>query len=400
AVTLSVARSVVLAEWQAVWVSAQQRPTVESTGWAAQGFTNQTVRQVIRVSAGGDAIRVRLSNVYGDRPLEVAGATIARSAGGAAVVPDTVRPLTMGLGSSFRIAAGAEAATDPVLLPIAPFDSLTVTLYLADPTGPATHHAQALATSYLADGDRRADSVADAFTETSRSWYYLSGVDAFAMTPRRDAVVAFGDSITDGYASSTDTNSRYPDLLADQLAAQGLSRPVLNAGISGNRVTVDSALLGDSALSRLHRDVLTQPGVGTVLILAGINDIGLSDSEDPIGAPRTTVSAGRLIDGYRELIRQSRAAGVEVIGATMLPFHGSPYYSEEGERIRQTVNTWIRTAGAYDAVIDLDMVMSAPNDPRRLNPAFDSGDHLHPSDAGYRAMAAAVVARLFDGRGR
>lgn len=399
AATLGGPRNDAAAEWDAVWVTAQQRPVAASTAaWAMSGFANQTVRQVVRVGGGGEKIRVRLSNRYGDVPLEVTGATIARSAGGAAVHPDTVRPLMIGLRPGFQIAPGGEAATDPVLLPVAPQESLTVTLYLARPTGPATHHAQALATSYRADGDHRADPAADAFTELSRSWYYLAGIDAAASTLRPDAVVAFGDSITDGYASTVDTNGRYPDRLAESLAAQGLSRPILNAGISGNRVTVDSALLGDGAVSRFRRDVLAQPGVGTVLVLAGINDIGMSDSADPIAAPRTTVTADRLIDGYRELIRQSRAAGVRIVGATLLPFDGSPYYTAEREQTRQTVNAWIRTSGAYDAVIDFDAVMSDPGNPRMLNPAYDSGDHLHPGDAGYRAMAAAIDAGVLTGR--
>ncbi|WP_378732101.1 SGNH/GDSL hydrolase family protein [Nocardia brasiliensis] len=395
--TLVGPRNAATTEWDAVWVTAQQRPVAASAAeWAISGFTNQTVRQVVRVGGRGEKIRVRLSNVYGQVPLEVTGATIARSAGGAAVHPDTVRPLMIGLRPGFQIAPGGEAATDPVLLPVAPQESLTVTLYLARPTGPATHHAQALATSYRADGDHRADPAADAFTELSRSWYYLAGIDA-AGPPRPDAVVAFGDSITDGYASTVDMNSRYPDRLAEKLAAHGLSRPVLNAGISGNRVTVDSTLLGDGAVSRFRRDVLAQPGVGTVLVLAGINDIGMSDSADPIAAPRTTVTADRLIDGYRELIRQSRAAGVRIVGATLLPFEGSPYYTAEREQTRQTVNAWIRTSGAYDAVIDFDAAMSDPGNPRMLNPAYDSGDHLHPGDAGYRAMADAIDAGVLTG---
>ncbi|MFD9949406.1 SGNH/GDSL hydrolase family protein, partial [Nonomuraea sp. NPDC059022] len=363
--------------------AAPQRPGVNYTpNWSREGFSQQTVRQVVRVSVGGVAARVRLSNVYGTTPLKVAGATVARTADGAAVRRGSVRHLTVNGARAFTVPAGAEIASDLVPLPVEALGSLTVTLYLAEPTGPATYHAQAIAPSYRASGDHRADVGGAAFTETTVSWYYLSGVDVIGGTHRR-GVVAFGDSLTDGYGSTPGADNRYPDELAERLAAAGRPRAVLNQGIGGNRVTVDSAQLGDKGTSRFRRDALGQPGVGTVIVLEGINDIGMSRTS-------TDVSARQVIAGHRELIRQARAGGVRVIGATLPPMKGSQYYDAVSEAKRDEVNAWIRTSGEYDAVVDLDRVLASSSDGDQLDPAYDSGDHLHLNDAGYRAVAYAV----------
>ncbi|ACZ84560.1 SGNH/GDSL hydrolase family protein [Streptosporangium roseum] len=376
--------------WSASWTASPQRPGANYTpNWSEQGFANQTIRQVVRVSVGGVAVRVRLSNAYGSTPLKVTGATIARTANGAAIRPGSLRHLTVKRARSFTIPAGAELASDAVPLPLGALDSVTVTFYLAAPTGPATYHAQALATSYRSAGDHRADSGATAFAQTSQSWYYLSGVDVIG-APRRDGVVAFGDSLTDGYGARPEADNRYPDELAERLAAAGRARAVLNQGISGNRVTVDSEWLGDKATSRFRRDVLSQPGVGAVVILEGINDIGMSEAPSPMGAPPTEVSAQELIAAHRDLIRQARAGGLRVIGATLPPMKGSRYYNARSEIKRDEVNAWIRTSGEYDAVADLDRALASPADEDQLDPAYDSGDHLHLNDAGYRATAHAI----------
>ncbi|MEV4182350.1 SGNH/GDSL hydrolase family protein [Streptosporangium canum] len=376
--------------WVATWAASPQRPGVNYTpNWSEQGFAHQTIRQVVRVSAGGVAARIRLSNAYGTTPLKIAGATVARTAGGAAVRRGSLRHLTVNRARTFTVPAGAEIASDAVPLPLDALDSVTITLYLAEPTGPATYHAQATATGYRSAGDHRADVGGTAFTETSQSWYYLSGVDVIGGA-RRQGVVAFGDSLTDGYGSSADADNRYPDELAERLAAAGRPRAVLNQGISGNRVTVDSVWLGDKGTSRFRRDVLGQPGVGTVIILEGINDIGMSEAPSPIGAPPTDVSAQQIIAGHRDLIRQARAKGLRVIGATLPPMKGSRYYSARSETKRDEVNTWIRTSGEYDAVVDLDRTLASPSDGDQLNPAYDLGDRLHLNDIGYRAAAHAV----------
>lgn len=374
--------------WGATWAASPHAPTdFLGPSWGPVGFDNHTVRQVVRVSQGGAALRVRLSNAYGTSPLRIAGATVALAAEGAAVRPGTVRHLGFRGNRSATVPVGGELVSDPAPLPVRPLGRVTVTLYLAEPTGPATGHAFASATSYRAVGDHRADTAADAFTETSQSWYYLSAVDVVDTSPRRDVVVAFGDSITDGAGSTVDADNRYPDELAERLRGR---RGVVNAGIGGNRVLNDSACFGERALERFERDALGQPDVRTVILLEGINDIGFSEFAFECTAPNPKVTAAELIAGYRELAAQAHARGVRVVGATLLPFKGAGYYTEAGEAVRDEVNAWIRTSGEFDAVVDFDRALADPADPDALLPAYDSGDRLHPSDAGYRAMAEAL----------
>jgi len=377
--------------WGGGWSVPMQQPLPQQFGqsWSTNGFDNQTVRQVVRITAGGTAIRIRLSNVYGSTPLTLTGATVAQAGSGASIRPGSLRTVTFGLSQSATVPAGRERASDPILLPVAPLESLTVTLYFAEPTGPASTHLLAQATTYRAAGDHRGDTGAAAFTENTLSWFYLDGIDVLGNN--RDAVVTFGDSITDGAGSYLDHNTRYPDLLAERLVASGERRPVLNAGISGNRVLNDSPCFGESAVHRFGRDVLSLPRVSTVIILEGINDIGASASNYGCFLPNPQVTAAQLIAGYQTMIARAHANGVQVIGATMLPFKGAAYYTDHGEGVRDEVNDWIRSSGAFDAVVDFDKAMASPTDPDVLNPAYDGGDHLHPNDAGYAAMAQAVA---------
>ncbi|MEU7184971.1 SGNH/GDSL hydrolase family protein [Streptomyces sp. NPDC045369] len=378
--------------WRGGWATSVQAPNALSPNWSTQGFTDQTVRQVVRVSTGGTQARIELSNRYGRTPLTVTGATVARAGKGTTVQDGTVRKLLFGRQQSVTVPAGGEVRSDGLPMKVKALESLTVTLYLAGPTGPATFHQSSFATTYRAAGDHRADTGGAAFTEQSQSWYYLSGVEVTGGKDdaRRSAVVAFGDSITDGYGSTVDANRRYPDALAERLAATGHPRSVLNQGIGGNRVTADSTWAGEKGVARFRHDVLGEPNVGTVIVLEGINDIGASASPDWPGGPAPDVSLAQLIEGHRSLIRQAHAAGVKVIGATVTPFKGAAYYSERGEAKRDALNEWIRTSGEYDEVADLDRALADPADRDRLAPAYDVGDHLHPSDAGYRAMAEAV----------
>ncbi|WP_245900802.1 SGNH/GDSL hydrolase family protein [Prauserella shujinwangii] len=384
--------------WTGTWAAAMMRPSPGfGPNWSEEGFADHTLRQVVRVSTGGALARVRLSNAYGTTPLRITGVTLARAADGAAVRPGTVRHLTFRGSRSVAVPPGGEVASDPAAFGVRPLDTLTVSLYFAEPTGPATQHLFASATSYRAGGDHRSDAGSGAFTETTESWYYLAGVDVAGAVPRRDAIAAFGDSITDGALSTVDGNNRYPDELAELLAARGKPRGVLNAGIGGNRVLTDSPCLGEKATSRFHEDVLDEPRVGTVLVLEGINDIGFSalpPGEDPCFSGGPEVTAEQLIAGHRELIRQAHRHGVKAIGLTLLPYKGADYYTPEGEAVRDALNHWIRTSGEYDAVVDLDRIMAAPGDADLLDPAYDSGDNLHPNDAGYHAMARAVVSAL------
>jgi lysophospholipase L1-like esterase len=375
--------------WTATWSTAMIASFPDFFGtpnWSG-GFDDQSVRQPIRVSRGGSAVRIRVSNVYGDEPLRLTGASIGRAGEGAAVRPGSLRPVTFDGRRSTVVPAGRELPSDPVALPVAPLERLTVTLYFARPTGPSTFHLMSMATSYRASGDHRFDRSGAAFAETSQSWYYLSGVDVVGAAPKRDrgTVVAFGDSITDGAFSTPDADNRYPDELAERLDAAGRRLGVVNAGIGGNQVLTDADGFGERATARFQRDALDQPGVRSVIVLEGINDIGMLG-----GQP---VTAAQLIDGHRTLIRAAHDRGVRAIGATILPFKGTVYpgyFTEEGERVRDEVNNWIRTGGEYDAVVDLDRALADPADPDFLRAEYDGGDGLHPNDAGMRAMAEAV----------
>ncbi|MCE6997373.1 SGNH/GDSL hydrolase family protein [Saccharothrix sp. S26] len=374
--------------WNATWAASPHAPTDSlGPGWGTAGFDNHTVRQVVRISDGGAAVRIRLSNAYGTSPLVVTGATVAQAAQGAAVRPNTVRHVAFRGHRSVTVPVGGDVVGDLAPLPVAALGKVTVTLYLAGKTGPATGHTFASATSWRASGDHRADVAADAFTETSQSWYYLNAVEVVDLDPRREVVVAFGDSITDGAASTVDADNRYPDELAERLGGR---RGVVNAGIGGNRVLNDSSCFGEKATTRFERDALAQPDVRTVILLEGINDIGFSQFPIDCTTPNPEVTAAELIAGYRELIGKAHAKGVRIVGGTLLPFKGAGYYTEAGEAVRDEVNAWIRTSGEFDAVVDFDRAMADPADPDALRPAYDSGDRLHPNDAGYRAMAEAV----------
>ncbi|MGW0560170.1 SGNH/GDSL hydrolase family protein [Streptomyces sp. NPDC003016] len=381
--------------WQGGWAASPQAPTAPfGPNWSGRGFADHTVRQVVRVSTGGTKARIELSNRYGSTPLRITGATVARTdqgAKGASVQAGSVRQLSFGENRSVTIPAGGKALSDGVPFRVEALESVTVTLYLAAPTGPATFHLSSSATSYRAQGDHRSDRDGTAFKETSDSWYYLTGVEVSGgeRSGRREGVVAFGDSITDGVGSTLDTNNRYPDELAERFAAAGEPRSVLNHGIAGNQVTNDWDWAGEKGVARFRKDVLSEPNVGTVIVLEGINDIGGSAEGVP-SHPTPEVSVEQLIEGHRSLIRQAHAKGIKVIGATLTPVKGSFYYSEANETKRDAVNHWIRTSGEYDAVVDLDRALADPADRDRMLPAYDSGDALHPNDAGYRVMAEAL----------
>ncbi|MFC8131991.1 SGNH/GDSL hydrolase family protein [Streptomyces sp. NPDC057302] len=378
--------------WTAAWAASPQRASTGfKANWSEDGFSGQTLRQVVRVTEGGERARIRLSNAYGTSPLHVAGATIARTKKGAAVEEGSVRRLTFGGRGSVSIPAHGQLSSDEAGLRLDSFESVTVTLHLARTTGPATFHAQSFATSYRADGDHVGDAGAGAFGESSESWYYLSGVDVAGRKSRQGGgVVLFGDSITDGFASSTDQNRRWSDALAERLAKAGTPRPVLNAGIGGNLVLNDSAWYGERGTARFGRDALELPGVGTVVVLEGLNDIGFSESDTPTYKPAPKVSADELIAGHRKLIRAAKAKGVRVVGATLLPLGGSDHYGVRAAAVSDEFNAWVRTSGEYDSFVDFDKALADPADGERIAPRFDSGDHLHPNDAGYRAMALAV----------
>lgn len=352
--------------------------------------SNQTLRQVVRVSVGGSRVRVVLSNAFGTAPLQIGAAHVALRDKDATVVASSTRPLTFGGNSTGTILAGATLLSDPVDLIVPPVSDLVVDLFLpgdlfVGPSPVATHNG-ASQTNYLSETGNHSGATVVPVARNITTWFLIARVEVVA--PATTAtIVAFGDSITDGAASTADTNSRWPDVLARRLAARkGNGVAVVNAGISGNRVLGDGA--GVSALARFDRDVLMQTGITHVIVLEGINDIGIARANP-------SPSAADLIAGHKQLIERARARGLRVYGATLTPFEGAPYYTPEGEAKRQALNEWIRTSKAYDGVIDFDRVTRDPAAPTKFLPAYDSGDHLHPGDGGYKAMGEAIDLALF-----
>ncbi len=354
-------------------------------------FNNQTLRQIVHTSIGGDRVRVVLSNAFGTAPLGVGAANVALRQRDAAIVPSSARALTFAGSPATTIAAGAIAISDPVGVAVPAFADLSIDIFLPGDTAasasPLTIHNGALQTSYVSTTGNYAGSTELPVMTTTQAWFFLSRVEVTA-PEQAGAVVVFGDSITDGTRSTPDANNRWPDYLAKRLMAQATSNRtsmmgVLNQGIAGNRVLSDGA--GVSALARFDRDVLVQSGVTHVIVLEGINDLGLGGQNPP--------SAADIIAGHRQLVERARAHGLKVIGATLLPFEGTTfpgYYSPEKDARRQAVNDWIRTGKAYDGVIDFDMALRDPARPTQLLPHFKADDNLHLNDAGYQAMANAV----------
>src|SRR5580658_9286321 len=379
--------------WVATWAASPQAPRGPAPGRAGQpapGFNNQTVRMVVHTSLGGRRARVQLSNAFGTTPLKIGAAHVALRDKESAIVPASDHVLTFSGKASFTIPPGAEIISDPLDLDVPKLGDLVISVYVPGEVPAPTTHGTGLHTTYISKaGDfTAAPSIADA--TKSQAWYLISSVDVMA-PPDTRLVVAYGDSITDGATSTPDTDSSWPSQLAQRLLGNKATSNVaiVNQGISGNRVLSDGA--GVSALARFDRDVLAQPGVQWVIVMEGINDIGL-------GAKLTgdsAVTADDLIAAHKQMIERAHMRGIKVIGATLTPFLGAAYYSDEGEAIRTALNEWIRTGKAYDAVIDFAAATRDPENPKQIRPAYNIRDHLHPNDAGYKAMADAFNLSMF-----
>lgn len=382
--------------WVATW-SASPQPVWESDFLfppnVPTALHNQTVRQVARISLGGQHLRIMLSNTYSSEPLIVGKATVARPRQGNVVTGDSLHIVTFGGKEGTTILPGASVISDPVAFVVPSLAQVTVSLYLPDATPVRTFHWDGRQTGWIVSGDQTtipALRAAEGAEQSTTARLLLTGIQVEADQGAR-TVVVLGDSITDGAAASVDKDSRWPDFLAARLAPHGVA--VVNAGISGARLLSDG--MGVNALARLDRDVLAQPGVQSVIVMLGINDIAWPGTAFAPASPRPTLEA--LTAGYRQLVEQVHSRGVRVIGATLTPFEGAlpgtplnNYYQPDKDALRQQVNDWIRHSGVFDAVIDFDALLRDPAHPTRIAARFDSGDRLHPGDEGNRAMAEAV----------
>ncbi len=382
--------------WVGTWAAAQQIPEPQNS-LPSEDLRDATVRQIFHLSVGGTMLRVRLSNAFGTKPLHFTSVHVARplTLSSPQIDPSTDAALTFSGKSDVIVPAGADYVSDPLSYPVAALSSIAVTFHLDDPPAGETGHPGSRATSYYVYGDLV--NAAD-LPEARRvdHWYQVSGIDVLA-AQRAAAIAVLGDSITDGHAATTNGNDRWTDVLAARLQGSATRRniAVLNEGIGGNHLLTDG--LGPNALARFDRDVIAQAGVRYVIVLEAINDLGDLTRLADVSPEAHSNMVHRIIAAYEQVIARAHAHGIEAIGATILPDEGSTYYhpGPASEADRQAVNAWIRAPGHFDAVIDFDKIMRDPQQPDRILPAYDSGDHLHPSPAGYRAMGEAVALSLF-----
>ena len=355
---------------------------------ATRGFDNQTVRMTARVSIGGRRLRLRISDAFGSAPVTIGAVHVAVRDKDSAIAAGSDHAVMFDGKPGCVIGPGIVRISDPLDMTVASGTDVSVSIFFPGETGPPTNHGTGLHNTYVAAGDQTgAASLPDAQRNTQ--YFYLAGIDV-AAAPDAATVVTFGDSITDGARSENETNHSWPALLAARLAGNKgtASIGVANLGIGGNRVLRD--ISGASALARFDRDVLSQPGVKWLMVLEGINDIGHGAQ-----APAEAVTAEDLIAGHKQIIEMAHAHGIQVIGCTLTPYEGASYYRDGGETIREALNQWIRTGGAYDAVVDFDAATRDSGDPKKIRADFDPGDHLHPNNAGYEAMANAVDLAIF-----
>jgi len=389
--------------WVGTWGAA---PATQSDEAAMKTqkllFDNQTVREIVHTTLGGETVRVRLSNAFGAVPVEIGAAHLAVRKAGAAIDPASDRELKFGGRSRVEIPAGAVVLSDPIAVKVPELSDVAISLYLPGKVMGAGVHYSSQQTSYIAKGNVTGAATLEN-PETFTSWVFLTGLEVQAPATA-GSIVTFGDSITDGARSSVDGNHRWPDMLASRLAARkgGTKFGVVNMGIGGNRILHEGMAskrpqFGINALARFDADVLAQPGVKYLVILEGINDIGHAGSSAPASE---TVTADDIIVGMKQMIERAHEKGIKVIGCTITPFEGPAnitrgYWTPEKAKVRDAVNEWIRSGKGYDGFIDFDKAVRDPANPTKVLPAFDSGDQLHPSDAGYDAMGKAIDLALF-----
>jgi lysophospholipase L1-like esterase len=375
--------------WVGTWSAAPHGPI---QGVPTPEFNNQTLRLIVHVSSGGPLVRIKLSNAYGTGPLQIGDVHVAISSTAAGIVAGSDSVATFAGQNSVTIAPGGLVVSDPVNLVVPDFANLAVSIYLPADTMGLTQHFVAQQASYISSTGDFTGSAAFPISTVTLSWYFLSDVEVLGFVGSR-AVVALGDSITDGVNSSFDANTRWPDVLAQRMASSVFHQKVsvLNEGIDGNQLVNDYLGIGQNGSARFDRDVIAQAGAKYVIVLEGTNDIGLG-----LFVPSQAAGSAGIIAGYNQLIQRAHEHDIAVFGGTLIPFGGSFYYTAATEAERQAVNQFIRTGQAFDGVIDFDQAVRDPNNPAQILPAYDSGDHLHPNDAGYRAMGQSINLLLFN----
>ena len=385
------------AKWVASWAASPHAPIGATGPFAAADYNNVTLSQVIRITEGGDRLRVRFTNRYGQHPLKIGAARVFRIDDAGKEIPGTSRALAFGGAARAPIPTGAPFTSDPVALKTPDLSRLRVEFYLPEATGPCTCH---LTGQDELDVSPPGNFVGKPFTPADKKQFraFLAGVDVDS-PDALGTIVAFGDSITDGVGSTAGKNTRWPDILADRLHAAHQEWAVANEAISGNRVL--SPGMGDAALTRFDADVLSLPNVKYMIVFEGVNDLGIQFGAQRTGGPQipglanTPIDADMMIAGYKQLIERAHLHGIKVIGSPIGPYKGATYWSPEGEAARQKINNWIITGGAFDGVIRLDTAFADPADPQKMREGYHFGDHLHGNDAGYKAAADAIDLGLF-----
>ena len=377
--------------WVGSWSASQQLVEPQNSIPLAD-IRDATLRQIVHLSIGGTAIRLRLSNRFGATPLHFTSVHVSRpvSPASSKIAPESDTPARFSGASDVIIPPGAEYLSDPVEFQVAPLSDVAITLHTDTPPADETGHPGSRATSYLVHGDF-ASALELANPKNTEHWYYIAGIDVLAPTDA-GAIVVLGDSITDGHGVTTNGNDRWTDVLARRLEQNTETNriAVLNQGIGGNHLLTDG--LGPNALARLDHDVIAQPGVRYLIVLEGVNDLGLLSREGDMAPAEHQVLVRRMIAAYKQIIARAHTHNIKVIGGTLTPFNGSEYYhpAASNEVDRQAVNEWIRTPGHFDCAIDFDKAVRDPQHPDRFLPQFDGGDHLHPSVAGYAAMGEVI----------
>ncbi len=382
--------------WIATWGASQQIPEPRNILPPAD-LRDATVRQIFHLSVGGATLRVHITNAFGDVPLHFTSAHIARplAADAPAIDPASDRALTFAGANDVTVPAGADVVSDPIAYTVAPLSNLAVTYHLDEPPAPETSHPGSRATTYFVHGDQ-VSAATPQNPGTIEHWYQVSEIDVQA-APGAGVIAALGDSITDGHATTTNGNDRWTDVLAARLQQSAATRniAVLNEGIGGNHLLIDG--LGPNVLARFDRDVLSPDSVRWLIVFEAINDLG-GLAREPASTPADhAILVQRIIGAYQQILIRAHAHGIRVYGATITPDGGSDYYHPDSlsEADRKAVNDWIRAPGHFDAVLDFDQVVRDPQQPGRMLPAFDSGDHLHPNPAGYRAIGNSIPLSLF-----